>query len=231
MKPTIVSFPRSGRTWLCSLIGLNICHYKGLDIRLAQLERAKLVAATHDRTDKSLKVHADDLKTDKSEFKDERVLFLKREPKDTLVSAHLHATNRKGNFNGTLSEYVRDPRFGIEKILRFEEIWEDNANVPTEFMVITYEDLVDRTFQLLMAVCRFFGIPFTEESVSRAVEDGHIDKLRKAEADGFFEGGIGRPKRPKNLDSYYHRKGGVGGYVDYMPPEDIAYCEEKINEL
>lgn len=226
MKPIIISFPRSGRTWLTLLIGLNICHYEGIPITQAIVERKKRVLAGHDKTDKSLKVHAKDLRTDKSEYKGTSVLFLKREPKDTLVSAYLHATKRKGNFKGTLSEYIRDPRFGIEKLLRFEKIWEDNAEVPNKFMTLAYEDMVYRPFIMLIDVCIFFELPFTGTSVFKAIEDGHIDNLREKEASGFFEGGVSKPKNPNDIDTYYHRRGVVGGYVDYMTSEDIEYCNE-----
>lgn len=230
MKPVIISFPRSGRTWLLTLIGLNICHYKGLPIEQAMVERKKVVAATHDRTDKSLKVHADNLITDKSEYKDTAVLFLTRDPKDTLVSAWLHATKRKGNFDGTLSEYIHDPRFGIEKITRFTQIWRDAAQVPCDFIEITYEEMVSNTASKLMAACIFFDILYTGESIDKAVVDGTLKKLQENEASGFFVEGIGKPKHPEDLNTYYHRKGGCGGYVDYMTKEDIDYCERFINE-
>lgn len=230
MKPVIVSFPRSGRTWLTALIGLNLCHYKGLSTSQAVVERKKWVAATHDRTDKSLKVHADNLNIDKSGYKDRIVLFLTRDPKDTLVSAWLHATKRKGNFKGTLTEYIRDPRFGMEKITRFTQIWRDAARIPQDFMEITYEEMVANPSSKLVAVCVFFDIPYTWESIDKAVADGTLEKLREKEASGFFVEGIGKPKHPEDIDTYYHRKGGSGGYVDYMTKEDIAYCEEFIDE-
>ena len=226
MKPVIISFPRSGRTWLMTLIGLNICHYKDLPIEQAMVERKKLVGATHDRTDKSLKVHATDLRVDKSTYSAQRVLFLTRDPKDILVSAHLHATKRKGNFQGTLPEYIRDPRFGIEKIVRFNDIWRSNKDVPAAYLEITYEDLLIDTTGVLQTALSFLRVPYTRLSILRAVRDGHIDKLREAEKTGYFKQGVGKPKHPEDVDTYYHRKGGSGGYVNYMTEEDIRYCDD-----
>lgn len=225
MKPIIISFPRSGRTWLLTLIGLNICHYYNIPIAQAMVERKKVVDATHDKTDKSLKVHANALSTNKAGYKNATVLFLTRDPKDTLVSAWLHATKRKGNFEGTLTEYIRDPRFGMEKITRFTQIWRDAARIPQDFMEITYEEMVTNPVSKLMAVCIFLDIPYTAESIDKAIADGTLEKLREKEASGFFVEGLGKPKHPEDLDTYYHRKGGSGGYVDYMTKEDIAYCE------
>jgi hypothetical protein len=224
MKPVIVSFPRAGRTWLTTLIGLNICHYKGLPIEQAVVERKKVVDATHDKSDKSLKVHFKDLKPYKEKFAGRIVLVLTRDPRDIAVSAHLHATKRKGNFQGTLSDYIRDPRYGIEKIVRFYEIWKLNKRVPASYLEIDYEDLVSNTAGTLKIVLDFLGIDWTPESIHAAVRDGHIDSLREKEAAGFFKEGIGKPKRPEDLDSYYHRKGGVGGFVEYMTEDDILYC-------
>jgi hypothetical protein len=225
VNSVVVSFPRTGRTWLLTLIGLNICHYKGIPLEEVVVERKKLVAGTHDHTDKSRKIHADDLSTDKSAYSDKRVVFLTRDPKDTLVSAYLHATKRKHNYKGTLSEYIRDPRYGIEKITRFNHIWFDNQDVPERFMTISYENLLDETSYILRSVCSFFGIPSNAISIESAVRDGSIDKLRSKELTGFFNGGVGKPRNPLDQDSYYHRKGGVGGYVNYMSKEDIEYCD------
>jgi hypothetical protein len=192
------------------------------------VERKKLVGATHDGTDKSLKVHFNDLKSNKSEFAEGRVLVLTRDPRDILVSAHLHATKRKGNFKGTLSEYIRDPRFGIKKIVRFYQIWRQNKHVPTSYLEIDYEDLLMDTVGTLQTVCSFLRVPYTGISLLQAVRDGHIDKLREKEASGFFVGGVSRPKRPGDLDSYYHRKGGSGGFIKYMTDDDIIYCDSVI---
>ncbi len=226
MKPIIVSFPRSGRTWLITMIGLVVCYNKGLPTSQAMVERKKYVNATHDRTDKSLKVHADDLSTDKSAYADRRVLFMTRDPKDTLVSAHLHATKRKGNFDGTLSEYIRDPRYGIAKLARFNKIWFANQGVPERFMTISYEGLLDNPEYCLRAICVFLQVPHRPLDIELAVRDSSIEKLRDAEKTGYFEQGIGKPKRPEDVDTYYHRKGGCGGYVDYMTKEDIEYCDD-----
>jgi hypothetical protein len=188
------------------------------------VERKKYVDATHDRTDKSLKVHADDLKFNK-EFEGKKVLVLTRDPRDILVSAHLHATKRKGNFKGTLSDYIRNPRFGIRKVVKFYKIWRQNKNVPAAYLEIDYEDLLRDTVGTLREVCTFLKVPWVEQSLLWAVEQGNIDNLREKEASGFFEEGVGKPKRPGDPDSYYHRKGGTGGFIEYMTDDDIAYCD------
>jgi hypothetical protein len=225
VKPVIVSFPRAGRTWLTTLIGLNTCHYKYLPLEQAMVERKKLVSATHDGTDKSLRVHYDNLKLHKEEFAEKRVLVLTRDPRDILVSAHLHATKRKGNFKGPLSDYIRDPCFGIKKIVRFYQIWKLNKDVPAAYLEISYEDLLMDTVGTLQTACSFLRIPYTGISILQAVRDGHIDKLREKEASGFFIGGVGRPKHLGDPDSYYHRKGGSGGFIKYMTDDDIIYCD------
>jgi hypothetical protein len=207
------------------LIGLNICHNKGLPLEQAVVERKRWVDATHDRTDKSLKVHVRDLKSYKEEFAGKTVLVLTRDPRDILVSAHLHATKRKGNFQGTLSDYIRDPRFGIDKIVRFYHIWRMNKHVPAAYLEIDYEDLLRDTVGTLRMVCMFLKVPYTDMSLVQAVRSGHIDNLREKEVSGFFAEGVGKPKRPGDPDSYYHRKGGSGGFIKYMTDDDIIYCD------
>lgn len=222
MKPVIVSFPRSGRTWLKIMIGLVACHNKGISSDNCEEERRKIVDATHDKTDKSLKVDYRDLKTDKKEYADKVVLLLLREPKDVVVSAWLHATKNKRIFKGSLQEYIRDSKFGIKKIVTFYNIWFQNRFVPKEFKVLWYEDLMWHTEERLKEVCALFGIPHTSQDIAFAVETTVLDNLRNLE---------NNKKKYNDPERQYFRKGKINGYWDYMTEEDIKFCDEAIKEL
>ena len=91
----IISFPKSGRTWLRMLLGKAVCRKYGLDENL-MVNTYKLTGAagispvifTHD--DSSIK-HGhrhDRLETDKSRYRNQKVIFLIRDPRDVIVSCY-----------------------------------------------------------------------------------------------------------------------------------------------
>jgi hypothetical protein len=182
-------------------------------------QRKAFLDATHANADKGLKVHFRDLKANA----DGRiVLHLRREPKDVVVSAWLHATKRKGNFKGTLSEYIRDPRFGIEKILRFQQLWEEVSE-----MDIEYETLVEHTFDSMKEICDLIFPVVDDELIKESIEACSLERLQERERLGDPRLGIGKPKRPEQIETYYFRRGKIGGYVDYMSEEDIEFCRRR----
>lgn len=50
-----------------------------------------------------------------------------RDPRDVMVSMYLHLTKRGfktgATFEGSISEMIRDPRFGIEAIVDTQNFW------------------------------------------------------------------------------------------------------------
>lgn len=218
MKTVLVSFPRCGRTWLKMLVGLSLSKDP------ANMKEAanEVLDTTHDRSDKSLKIHYKDLPTDKSQYQDRRVLLLLREPKDQIVSCWLHASKNKRKYKGTLEEYIRDPRYGIYKLITFYNNW---CNWPC--YPVWYEDLVENPFYTLDAVLEYMGVC---GDVSYAISTGTMENLQQWEREGGYIG-VHKPKRPEDKDSYYFRRGKIGGYVDYMTDKDIAYCEEAIRQF
>jgi hypothetical protein len=90
----VVSFPKSGRTWLHVMLA-----------RLAHGAHAPFVLDvpgvlfTHDDADKpSLP-----LRTDFGRYADRKVVLLVRDPRDVLVSYFAHRTRRDRTYDGTLS--------------------------------------------------------------------------------------------------------------------------------
>lgn len=222
VKPIIVSFPRCGRTWLRVMIGLVICHNKGISTDLCDEERKKLVDATHDGTDKSKMQDYRVLSHDKKQYANRRVLFLLREPKDVVVSAWLHAVKNKGIYSESLKQYMRDPKFGIKKIVAFYNIWFENQMVPKKFKHVWYEHLTRYPIQELAEICTFLQIPHTLEDIKFAVEHSTLEMLHNLED---------TKKKNKDPESYYFRRGKIGGFVDYMDVDDINYANNIIKGL
>jgi hypothetical protein len=233
----IVSFPKSGRTWLRLLIGKALCDRYGLPEEqmldtFALTKAAGLPPAvfSHDGASNSEARHMDRLSRDKSEYASKRVLLLARDPRDVVTSCFFQATDRRDLFRGSLAEFLRDPHYGIRKVLTWYGIWERNRGVPREFRVVRYEDLKRDPQKTLREVLEFIGVTDPDDAlVTAAVEFSRFENMKKMEQERRFASSRMHPG--KGSEGNKVRRGKVGGFVDYMSPEDVAWCDAAIAEL
>ena len=86
----------------------------------------------HDGSDQYHQKPYQELSSDKSFYRDKKVVLLSRDVKDTLVSAYFEAT-KKGIFDGSISEFIRSDLYGAKKIVTFYKHWYENRDVPKTF--------------------------------------------------------------------------------------------------
>ena len=232
----IVSFPKSGRTWLQALIGKVLCDRLGLSdtqlLRTYQLtRRAGLppVHVTHDGSAIEDGNRYHELTTDKRWYTTRRILLVLRDVRDVLVSSYFHATRRSRDYVGELSQFIRDERFGVDKVLRFQAGWYDNLYVPRDVMVVRYEDLHRQPARALTCVLRFIGLVSPDpDLVEAAVQFAEFRRLRRLEASGAIHQPSLQPGNRLDPESYKARRGVVGGYRTYLTDADVAFVNERI---
>ena len=240
----IVSFPKCGRTWLKLMIAKVLSDHYGESLREAfislpavtlslQLGRAPEIRVTDFDHDCSGFIHGHHyrvfLKDRKTRYRAKRVLFLVRDPKDVIVSLYFQATRRMQAFEGSLSEFIRDDVMGIRKILAVYQSWLRNADVPVQFQVIRYEDTRAnplRTLRTALAMMNAQGID--EAVMNDAVAYCRFENMKMLEAANFLENGILSPGDPRDPESFKVRRGQVGGYLQYLGEEDLAYIDQEM---
>ena len=209
----IVSFPKSGRTWL-----RRILQELGLDLE-----------TTHARSGYGDALHFDQLSTAASSEMDRFLLFL-RDPRDTAVSGyHWLRTNVDQSYQGTLSEFIRDPRYGIEKIARFNLMW--SALQHHGMMALTYERLHAETVASVAKVLSFFDVDASDASIRRAIANNTFAEMRKRElmkVDKRLAKAGGGSVDPNSLKA---RSGKVGSHKAEFSDEDREYCECLLESL
>lgn len=227
----IVSYPKSGRTWLRILLGKYLADRVGAsEPEFGNIEELSLraglptVSFTHDGSDLRKKLPTSDLDPDKSAYRDCRVLLLTRGVADTMVSAYFQATRRKHLFDGSLSEFLESDRFGVVKLVTFLEQWYRAADSPRAFLRASYEALHVGAVATLTDVLCFLGVDApAPEDVAAAVEYGRFENMRRMEERDAVSSRWLRPGDPDDPESFKTRRGKVGGFRDYLEPEDIAY--------
>jgi hypothetical protein len=229
----ILSYPKTGRTWLRALVGKALVDRYALPPSLL-LETDALTAMAglpraafyHDGAAMIDRLDWRELDAGKASYRGKRVLLLGRDVRDTLVSAYFQATRRVDLFDGPIGAFVRDDRFGVEKVLAFYRQWDAARGVPDAFAFLRYEAMHADPATSLRTALDFLGARDVPDAVvAGAVEFARFDNLKRAEAEDRF--GSHMLRTPSNADpeSFKVRKGKVGGFRDYLSADDIAYID------
>lgn len=234
----VVSAPKTGRTWLKVLLvklfelrfGVEANFKAPLDFQLVTLEEGNApgILFTHDL----LEPHNEaPFAFDRERYKNKKVIFIVRDPRDVVVSAFYQFTKREGIFSGTLSDLVRDERFGIRHTIEFFNLWAQHRGDAGALHVMRYEDMLTDIRSELRKLCVFLDIGGCEPYFEEVASFGGFEEMQKREREGFFGSTKLMPRDQNDINTYKVRRGKVGGFVDELSPEDIAYANEECKRL
>lgn len=233
----LVSYPKSGRTWLRCLIGRTFQTLFELDgANILEIEkfatcnpRIPQICATHD--DNPMWKTPNELESSKAKYKNSKILFLVRDPRDTVVSLYFHRNRRKKTYSGTLSQFIREPRGGLDTIMTFLNTWADNRAVPRSFLLVRYEALRQDTAGQLRGVMGYLGFPnISDEIIQDAIDYCSFENMHKMEQSDALKSPKLRPKNQHDRHSFKTRQGVVGGYQQYYSPSEIEYLDKQVAE-
>lgn len=251
----IVSFKKSGRTWLNLLIGKAISlHFSLNDDDCLSLplirNRSKGypgILFSHD--DAAHWKKPDELIQSSIKYKYKKVIFLARDPRDILVSTYYEKTKRlpayiEGEkleykfvserikpYEGTLSDYLYESVGSYDTILSFYNIWAENSKNIDDFLLVSYENLYGNPQKELRKVLNFIGLlDVSDEVLSEAIEYASFRNMRSMEQNDRLQSMKLRPAQNDDFESYKTRSGKVGGFVDYFNEEEIEYLNSKMKE-
>ncbi len=240
----LMSFGKSGRTWLRVMISRVFQQLAGVDRRtMLEFDNFKRIKSdipsvyfTHDNY---LRDYTGNWST-KAHFYDKRMVLLTRDPRDIAVSQYFQwkyrMLPRKKMLNDyplhgsdiSLFDFVVDPKAGLPVILDFFEIWQQEMPFVKDSVIIRYEDMRTNTGWELGRVLDFFGLPYTLSQLDEAVTFASFENMKRLEQKGVFRKHGRRliPGNRENPDSYKVRRAKVGGYRDYFYDGQIAVIDE-----
>lgn len=233
----VVSYPKCGRTWLRLMLGRYLCQQYKLDPKRA-LETLYLthqagLLPTHFTHD-GVKTREDAWRPtapDASRYAKKRVLLLMRDPRDVVVSSYFQATKRENGYDGTLSDFIRDPNHGLSAYLDFLTLWEKNAEVPEKFLVMRYKNIHTDPAGHLRTLLSFVDCTKIDEAaVEEAVNYASFNNMQKLEKANYFRTKRLAPGNVNDPESFKVRRGKIGGYKDYLNAEDCAFIEQSIEQ-
>ena len=241
----IVSFGKSGRTWLRVMLARFYQLRHGLAERqLLAFDHLHLcdpaiprIFFSHDNYLKDYTGHADS----KVDYYDKKVVLLVRHPADVAVSQYhqwrhrmrpnkktLNAYPEHGEAVG-IAEFVTERPAGLRKVIDFMNGWARELPRLPDLLMVRYEDLRARPEPTLAAILAFIGTPGTADEVHDAVAYGSFENMQRMEARRtLWLSGRLRPRDRNNPQSFKVRRGKVGGWRDHFSAAEIARIEALI---
>jgi hypothetical protein len=165
------------------------------------------------------------------------VILLVRDPRDAFVSLYMQLVHRTAETPRRLKEtsagdLLRDRRYGIHAIIKTMNRWFVEFAHRKKFTLLHYESLradPDRNFRALLAT---LGEPNPDpDAFAYALEFSAFGNMQRLEAAGVFDSKILRSRDVANPESFNVRRGKVGGFRDYLSPEDQAFAAEALKQL
>jgi Sulfotransferase domain len=244
----IVSFGKSGRTWLRVMLSrfyqirhdLSERHLIGFDNLHLRNRAIPKIFFTHDNYTKDYTGNFDS----KVDYAGKKVVLLVRHPADVAVSQYYQwqyrmrpnkvALNRypeRGRDLG-MFEFVTREYAGLTRTIDFMNGWAGEAERSDDLLVVRYEDMRARPEQILGQILAFIDTTGTADEIREAVAFASFENMRKMEADSTFwlSGGRMRPRDRANPQSFKTRRGKVGGYRDYFDDGEIALIDRLVAE-
>jgi hypothetical protein len=244
----IVSFGKSGRTWLRVLLwrylarknGYASDSISGFDEFRDRRAGVPVLFFTHDNYIKDFLGH--DRKVEV--YGDLPVVLLVRDPRDTAVSQFFQWKHRMVSRKKVINDYPLDDatsvhdfiaggNAGIPKIISFMNQWADAFDSMPKLLVVKYEDLRADTKGQLRRILEFIGEQPVEADIEDAVTFASIDNMRRMETENAAKSGAHRSMKPGNADdpsSFKVRRGKVGGWRDYVTEEQANALDAQVRE-
>ena len=229
----LVSYPKSGRTWLRFALSCYFAKAARLNLSpdlattfqiLPNLDRdplrglpafgffgnpaVPLIAVSHRGYGREL-------------FQDRSIVFLIRDPRDVMVSSYFHATRHKHRYQGSLKTFIRDPEQGLADLVRYLDGWAAGLE-GHRCHVVSYEAMSADPAGTIRGILGFLDVPCDEAALIHAVKASSFDSMRESEQ----QSGIpGHDYDRADSESLRMRKGKAGGYHDYLDHDDVAFIE------
>lgn len=224
----LVSYPRSGSTWLRFLIG-NLVH-PDEPVTFANVESVLPYVDIH--PDKILleAPRPRILESHESFFPSyPRVIYIVRDPRDVAVSYHYILMKDRQlpdgfPFDEFLPLFVKGEDFGVRL-----GSWADHAMSWVKmrqgsegFLLLRYEDLLEDTARELRRVAEFLGTSVTPQRLAHSVEMSSAPRMRKLEKAQWRLWATTRKSRP---DKPFVRSATSGDWRLALPEESVLAIE------
>jgi hypothetical protein len=221
----VVSYPRSGRTWLRFLF-----HDLMRQLEIAD-KYCALVTFKHDGA-MIWRDPKERYRPEKGAYKKRDVLLMVRNPRAVMVSLYYFLARRKcipWVQNLSLSKFVRH-ELGLAFLVRFMNDWARNGGQAKSLTVFAYEDMRSEPAKHLDLLVKWIGLQnVTPEMIQKALDRCSIDRMREVDAKEWLPEEEGA-KRYTLGETSMVREARVGGFRHHFSEEDLQWMDRYIDK-
>jgi hypothetical protein len=239
----VVSFGKSGRTWLRVMISRIYQRRHGLSeelIEYSNYHRANptlpRVLFTHDNYLRDYTGHGGD----KAAFAGKPVLLLVRHPADITMSQYFQWKHRMRPHKVLLNQYppVDDSvtpfdfmmgSSGLPKVNAWLNEWAGAVSSLQSTLMVRYEDMRTNTLGELRRIADFMDMKATDAEISDAVEWAKFENMKQRETEAASSSDRLRAGDVSNPDSFKTRRAKVGGWQDYFDDAEVEAIADVID--
>lgn len=238
----LVSYPKSGRTWLRYLLS---CYFAesaclGFEPDLTSTFRV-LPNFDHDpvrgitafvgrQTEVDLPlVLVSHLPYRRQLFLDRPALFLVRDPRDVIVSAYFHATRHKKSFSGEIDAFLDEPRYGLGALIAYLNVWAEGLKERPHH-IISYERMLADPLVTVSDILSFLKVKVDLDILNRAIASAQFDRMRERERDNGIPGHDYDRSDDQSMRMRNGKAGSFGQWLDEAQANHIlARCERELS--
>jgi hypothetical protein len=168
------------------------------------------------------------------------VVLLVRDPRDTFISFFFHRTRREilSRDEGiewkkiTMDELLKHPIYGVKGIIDYLNEFYSFKNMYRNFLLVRYENFMHCPEEEFTTLLEFLGESRVDKSMLfDAIEYSSFRNMRTREEKMIYDDHRLKPTNEADPNSFKVREGKVGGYVNYLKGEQIAFCEQIMRTL
>jgi len=224
----LISYMKCGRTWLRFIIGKifeNFFDLKEIDVLYYSdcysnpNVKAPIITSYHDDNPHQKKF--DELEREKNKYRNNKIMFLVRDPRDVAVSLYYHMKYRVKNYEGNIDDFVMEK---IPGIVQYFNIWHHNMANVKDFILIKYEDLKSQNVVEIKRICQFLGFTNLNNEFYQIISrESSFEVMKSYE----IENKAANPQLHKSTvngnKALKVRKGIVGGYINELKDSTINF--------
>jgi hypothetical protein len=230
----IVSYPRSGNTWTRFLIA-NLL-YPSENVTFSNIER--LIPDTSSISSRALKRIPRPRFIKTHEYFDHRypkVVYIVRDPRDVALSYYdFQRKYRQIQDDYPIDSYVKD--FVSGRLISAgwgtwaENVasWLETRKRTNRFLLLRFEDMLDRTHAELERVATFLGISATPGMLDKAISNSSAERMRELEKQQQYQW-VATKKHRKDIP--FVRVAKAGGWRKNLPEPSIVEIEAAWGDL
>lgn len=235
---TLVSFPKSGRTYVRAMLARLYQRRFGLDERdllhFPSLRRAPAAVPRLFFTHAGDAMRRpDEIRIEPSAYAHTKLIFLARHPGDIAISRYHHLRHRsrdKGRrrlAKQPLETFIWTEQGGIPSIVTFMNQF---VQIPGT-VIVRYGDFAADAEASLTRLSRAIGLDVDDEDIADAVAFARLPNLKDRERAGYFKSSRLRLRRKGDEFSGKVRKGFDGGHRVELNPEEAARVERYVSDV